>query len=134
MCRGRSVKPLPPYRVSVYNRAAQQSVGDFYTNQIPQRGELISFYGGYTRPEDAYHRWGTWRVDEVLWEMAHVGSVRWTEIARETGIYDSAAFCTAVEVHVWPAEGPHFYKTPKWAKAARAPEDDEEEEAPEVDR
>ena len=128
------MKPLPPYRVSVYNRAAQQSVGDFYTNQVPRCGELISFYGGYTRPEDPYHLWGTWRVDEVFWQMAHVGSVQWAQIAREVNIHDAAAFCTDVEIHVWPAEGPHFYKTPKWAKAARAPEDDEEEEAPEVDR
>lgn len=122
------MKPLHPYRVTVYNRAAQQNIGEFYANQVPQRGDLLAYHGDRTQPGDAYHGWPMWQVDAVMWEIAHPGSVTAREIARESDGYPGSAFCVSAEIHVWPAQGPHWYETPEWAKAVTAPDDEEEED------
>jgi hypothetical protein len=121
------VKPLRPFKISVYNRAAQQRIGEYVANEVPRKGDLLSFYGNETRPGDAYHLFGTWQVDVVMWEVAHAASVSALEIARESDGYLADSFCVSAEIHVWPAQGPHWYETPKWAKAVCASEDDDDE-------
>lgn len=110
---------FPPYEIAVYNRVAQRMVGSYFSNQVPARDEHISFFG-HRIPGDPFELWGHWRVDVVVWCVASQGSMNALELARTRGTRGEAA-CTRVEIHCWPAEGPFFHNTPKWAKTATEP-------------
>lgn len=110
---------FPPYEIAVYNRVAQRMIGSYYSNQVPQRGDQISFFG-HRIPGDPFELWGCWSVAEIVWCVASQGSVNALELIRTHGTRGEAA-CTRVEVHCWPTEGPFFAETPKWAKAATEP-------------
>ena len=107
---------LPPYKITVYNRAAQREVGGYRSNQVPREGDLISFYGP-RMPGDPFDLWGYWKVDEVVWLTSQAGSQNAIGLMR-THHSDGEAACLTVELHVWPAEGPHFADVPEWVRAA----------------
>lgn len=107
---------LPPYRISVYNQAAQREVGSYHSNQVPRKGEQISFYG-HRVPGDPFDLWSQWKVAEVVWLVSQAGSRNALGLIR-THNSDGEGACLAVELHVWPTPGPHFVDTPKWARAA----------------
>lgn len=120
------MNPLRPFRISVYNAVAQMEIGDYVANQIPAKGDLISFFPIRLPDDDPFRLWCMWRVESVMWTVASPGSITAGQHARETGLHDAVGYCADVEVHVWPASGPHFYQTPAWAKPFRAPDEDEE--------
>jgi hypothetical protein len=119
---------LPPYEISVYNRAAQRQIGTYYSNQVPREGEHLSFYGDRF-PGDPFELWGHWKIDQVVWTVSMAGSRNALDLMR-THHSSGQAVCLAVELHVWPAEGPYFSDTPKWAKAATEPGHHDTEETP----
>lgn len=103
---------LPPYEIDVYNRAAQDKVGTYVSNQVPAVGDHINFVGD--RVDGApYEGWGHWKVDVIVWPVAETGSQIARDLAR-THRGTGRAVCTRAEVHVWPAEGPWFTGMPKW--------------------
>lgn len=110
---------LPPYEIAVYNRAAQRMVGTYHSNQVPARDDLISFFG-HRVPGDPYELWGQWRVDQIVWCVAQEGSQNAMALIRTHSSHGQAA-CLRAEIHCWPAQGPWFSDTPKWAKVAVEP-------------
>lgn len=123
------MKPLRPYKIDVFNIAGQSSVGSFYSNQVPQAGELVSFYNGNLSEGDPFQGWSTWKVETVMWQLAHAGSVNGMSLARESEGDVLGSYCTEIELLVWPADGPHFWKRPKWAPK-REEGDNEEDDVP----
>ncbi len=117
---------LPPYEIHVYNRVAQRQIGSYRSNQVPSEGEQLSFYG-HRIPGDPFELWGYWKVDEVVWAVSSAGSHNALELIRTHNGRGEAA-CLSVELHVWPAEGPFFADTPKWARAAVEPGYHEDED------
>jgi hypothetical protein len=111
------VTPLRPFEISVYNRVESRTVGSYLANQVPAKGDMISFFGHQRATDDPWYLAGSWVVDSVSWHVASAASVTAFAMARESGGDMAAAYCTSVEIHVWPAEGPHWSKTPRWAKA-----------------
>jgi len=116
------MKPIPPYKAGVFNIADQSRVGHFWTNQVPRRGEQLHFFGRNGHDErkgDGYHMWFLWTVEQVVWGMAEAGSRGCMDLARQTDAPpDGYGICQAVELFVYPTQGPHFIDTPAWAKAA----------------
>lgn len=132
------MKPMRPFRISMFNIADQTHFGEFYAAQVPSVGELVGFYGDYsesTREGDAFRMCSTWKVDQVVWNVSHRASQDAFRIAKEIDGDMSAAYCEWVDVLVYPAVGPHFPNTPKWAKVAapvyHADDDEDESEATE---
>ena len=113
---------LPPYTIDVYNRAAQRKIGTYRSNQVPRAGEFIAYVGDRIAG-DPYEGWGGWKVDEIMWCVAQAGSMT---AHRHSGTAEAS--CTWVELHCWPAEGPWFTETPKWARAAVEPGYHDEDE------
>jgi hypothetical protein len=112
------VTPLRPFEVSVYNRVENRPVGSYLANQVPAKGDLLSFFGHQRAADDPWYLAGTWVVDSVMWQVASAGSRSAADHARESGGGPAGVgYCTSVEVHVWPAEGPHWSATPRWARA-----------------
>lgn len=107
--------PLRPYRVSVFNCASQRTIGSYISNEVPRVGELILWHGDDVPPDDPFYH-AVWRVADVVWIVAARGSRSAMDTAREAETHDGQGFCTWVEVHVWPTEGPHFAITPKWIR------------------
>ena len=122
------MKPLRPYKIDVFNMAGQSGIGSFYSNQVPQAGELVSFYGD-SFEGDPFRGWGLWRVETVMWQIAHRGSMTGLELAREAEAFVGESYCTEIGLLVWPANGPHFWKRPKWAPEQEE-DDDEEADVP----
>jgi len=122
------VRPIRPYKVTVYNRATDRPFADFYTNQIPNKGDHITIFSDFKDKNDPFLHWGHWVVDSVVWCIAARASVTAFEVVRECDGDMSAAYCEAVDLHVWPAEGPHWTKTPKFSKVLSPPDDDEEDD------
>jgi hypothetical protein len=118
---------FPPYEIAVYNRVAQRMIGSYFSNQVPAHGDQISFFG-HRIEGDPFELWGHWRVDQVVWNVASEGSVNAMGLMRTHGTRGEAA-CLRAEVHCWPAEGPFFADTPKWAKAATEPGYHDEDDA-----
>ena len=117
---------FPPYEITVYNRVTEIMIGSYHSNQVPARGDQISFFG-HRIPGDPFELWGRWKVDEVVWLVSQAGSMNALELARTHNTHGQAA-CLRVEIHCWPAQGPFYENTPKWAKAASPPgyHDDDE--------
>lgn len=117
------------FRISVFNRAADERIGEYYAGQVPAVGDFLAY-----SPDDErgpFGQWGMWQVANVMWTVALRGSPAARETARKVGMVDSAAYCTWVEVHVWPAQGPHWADTPPWANTLRAEPDDDADESTE---
>jgi hypothetical protein len=116
------VKPLPPYRIDLFNIADQTSFGTYWSNQVPQRGDLVTYFGSYSpsnpeRQGDAYHSWCAWKVDQIMWHVASPGSRTAFDLAQHAGSsFDGNGYCNWVELHVMPAQGLHYDDTPPWAK------------------
>ena len=118
------MKSIRPYNVTVYNRITGEPFARFYTNQVPMKGDHVTIFPEYNNEEDPFHRWGHWIVDAVIWCISHPASVTAFEVAKECEGNMAGAYCEAVELHVWPAEGPHWTKTPQFARALRSDDDD----------
>lgn len=115
------MKPLRPYRISVYNLAAHRTLGAFYSNQVPSPGDLVTFFG-FREEGDPFSGWCMWKVDRIAWHTSQSGSMTARRLSAESEVSeDHVAFCTSVEMLVWPSQGPHYVDTPAWAKAASAP-------------
>jgi hypothetical protein len=114
---------LPPYKINVYNRASENQIGSYRSNQIPREGDFLSFVG-YRIEGDPFDQWGYWKVDLVVWITAGAGSPLALSLARSANGAGEAV-CTLAEVHVWPASGPFHINTPKWAKAVQPPNSDD---------
>lgn len=126
------MKSIRPYKVFVYNRITGYLFAQFYTNQVPAKGDQVTIFGDRRDENDPFHLWGHWIVSAVVWAVASSASTTAREVARQCEGDVTGAYCEAVELHVWPAEGPHWAKTPKFAKvlSPRDDEDDAEEQAP----
>ena len=122
------MKPIRPYRINVYNRITDDHFAEYWSNQVPARGDQISVYPSSRNPENPFNLWGRWVVDAVVWNVADRGSQTAIEVAREADGYPGDAYYEWVDLHVWPAEGPHWTKTPPFAKIL-SPQDDDETEA-----
>ena len=116
--------PIRPYKISVYNRITGDQFAEYLSNQVPGRGDQITVFATHKNPDNPFHLWGHWVVDAVVWCVSSPASVNAFEIAKQTGGDMAAAYCAHVEVHVWPAEGPHWVETPRFAKVL-SPDDDE---------
>lgn len=121
------MKPIRPYKIAVYNRITGDQVNEFYSNQVPQRSDQLSIFAKVRNEADPFDLWGRWVVDQVVWNIAHAASVAAFAVARESEGDMAAAYCEWVDVHVWPAEGPHWTKTPRFAKVLSQDEDEDEE-------
>jgi len=122
------VKPIRPYKIDVYNRITGAWFAQFYSNQVPQRGDQLSTFARVRNEQDPFDLWGRWVVDQVVWNVAQATSVTGFEVARECEGDMGAAYCEWVEVHVWPTEGPHWTETPRFAKVLSPDEDDGEDD------
>lgn len=120
------MKPIAPYRVTVYNKITGRPFADFYTNQVPAKGDHVTIFMDHREEDNPFDLWGHWLVDTVVWTIAHRASQAGFEIARQCEGDMAAAYCQAVEIHVWPAEGPHWTGTPKFVKALVPPDEDGE--------
>lgn len=123
------MKPLRPYRISVINRITGGTFAEFYSNQVPRKGDQVNIYPSHKDENDPFHLWGLWVVDQVVWAISHPASINAFAIAREAEGDMAAGYCDWVEVHVWPAEGPHWSGRPKFVQVL-LPDYDEEEEEP----
>lgn len=123
--------PLIPraYRITVYNRANEEVVGEYFANDPPRVGDLLSLTSIHTMEGDPFHHWNLWRIDSIIWTVSASHSLDASELSRETGgqIADTA-FCWRIEVTVWPERGPHWVKTPDWVKRLRSAAYQDEEE------
>jgi hypothetical protein len=123
------MKAVRPYRISVINRVTDTHFAEFYSNQVPAKGDQIRIYPANRTEADPFHLQGLWVVDNVSWLVASPASVTAFEVARETGGDMAGAYCEWIELHVWPApSGPYWQEQPPWAKALSPDEDDEEEQ------
>jgi hypothetical protein len=117
--------PIHPFKVIVYNRITGTHFAEYRANQVPAKGDQISVFATSRNEEDPFDLWGLWVVDQVVWRVASPGSVAALAIARESGGYLTDAACDTAEVHVWPAQGPHWAETPRFAKVLDPDEADE---------
>lgn len=122
------MNPIRPYRINVYNRITGDRFAQFYSNQVPAKGEMLSVFADHRDPENPFDMWGYWVVDTVEWSVSAPGSQSAMEVARQAGGDMAAAYCDWAEVHVWPAQGPHWAETPRFAKVLSPREDDEDGE------
>jgi hypothetical protein len=119
------MKSIRPYRIGVVNRITDAHFAEFYSNQVPDKGDQVHIYP--VVKADPFRRQGLWVVDHVSWLVAGPASVTAFEVARETDGDMAAAYCEWVELHVWPApSGPYWQERPAWAKIL-SPDDDEDE-------
>lgn len=122
------MKPIRPYYVTVYNRITDYAFAQFYTNQVPSKGEQISVFANYRDENDPFHLWGRWVVDQVTWTVASSASPTAFEVARQCEGDMTASYCQEVELYVWPAEGPHWTETPRFAKVLSPDDEDDEDD------
>jgi len=121
------MKPIRPYRIGVVNRITDIHFAEFYSNQVPAKGDQLNIYATVTNESDPFYLQGLWIVDSVSWIVASPASVTAFEVAREADGDMAAAYCEWVELHVWPApSGPYWQEQPAWAKVL-SPDDDEDE-------
>lgn len=121
---------LPPYKINVYNRATEISIGHYRSNQVPREGDTITFPGHHIEG-DPFEHWSVWKIDRVIWTVAALGSSHAAQIARSHRGHGEAV-CTDVDLHVWPTNCPCYVNPPKWAKALAPPGYHDDEEASEA--
>ena len=126
------MKPIRPYKIHVYNRITDEQFAEFHSNQVPARGDQISVFTSHRNPGDPFDLWGQWVVDAIVWRVAARGSMTAMEVAREADGYPGDAYCECVDLLVWPAEGPHWVKTPRFAEVL-SPQNDENEATEEAE-
>lgn len=110
------MKSIRPYVVTVYNKITGNWFAEFYTNQVPAKGDHVTIFATHRDENDPFHLWGHWIVDAVVWGISAAGSQTAFQVAKLCEGDMTGAYCEHAELHVWPAEGPHWSKTPKFAQ------------------
>jgi hypothetical protein len=91
-------------------------LGEITTPHVPRKGDLLDYHP----PEwTGFNGQSTWRVEEIIWQVAMPGSAWVLDRLRSGGITDpsgSGHVTDDVHVIVWPEPGPFWPKIPGWAK------------------